>query len=440
MNERNHEHNDPATPATSPGVELDAASRSLSDALRISFIILKIIMVVLIVLFVVSGFETVGPDEQALVLRFGKIRGVGEAKILKPRAWPYWVFPYPVEEIVKIPVDRVIGLDMRESFWYYQSDQDRIDESQGRQRPPREKTLDPIRDKYCLTRSGSQSNDLAGSDGSDYNIVHSKWQLTYQIRDPELFFKNVYVDDDDLKPGDIYFDVMTESITPLLKSLIENAVVTTMVNYTIDEALKSQDTIRGDVKELIRKKLRSIGTDDIENICGIEVQSVYLIDITWPRQVSDAFQAAHDASQDREKAISDATTEAEKTLDEAAGPVAGQLYAALHDDTVDEQTKESLWSQLSGTAQEKIFEAQAYRTRVVANAKANADYFRSLLPEYRKYPALVVESIYRDAMEAVLANVDEKFIFQPTEGEEFRIHISRDPNIRRKRAKKAAAE
>ena len=35
-------------------------------------------MVVLILAFLASGFKTVGSDEQALVLRFGKIRGVGE--------------------------------------------------------------------------------------------------------------------------------------------------------------------------------------------------------------------------------------------------------------------------------------------------------------------------------------------------------------------------
>lgn len=437
MNERNHEHNDPATPATSPGVELDAASRSLSDALRISFIILKIIMIVLIVLFVVSGFETVDSDKQALVLRFGKIRGVGEGKILKPRARPYWVFPYPIEEIVKIPVKKVVELDIR-SFWYYQSEQDLIDESQGQARPPRQDTLDPIGDGYCLTRSEKRSDDPTGSDGSDYSIVHSKWQLRYQIKDPELFFRNVFVPD--LKPGEVYFDVMTKSITPLLQSLLEDAVVDAMVNYTIDEAIKSQDRIPEHVRRLLAEKLDKMKSDATENMCGIRIDSVLLTDITWPRQVNDAFQAAHNASQDSQTAISNAWTYAQNKLNEAAGPVAERLYAALQDDTIGEDAREALWAQLAGEAQERIFDAMGYRRVVVAAAKANADYFQSLLPEYRKYPALVVESIYRDAMEAVLANVDEKFIFQPTEGEEFRIHISRDPNIRRKRAKKQAAE
>jgi len=432
MTENNHHtrHNlQPASPDKSPLPELDAANRSLSEALRISFIILKIIMIVLVVLFLISGFETVGSDEQALVLRLGKIRGVGENKILKPRARPYWIFPYPIEEMVKIPVEKNIDLNVR-SFWYYQSEQDIIDESQGKSRPPRSETLDPIKDGYCLTRSEKKSDGLSGSDGTDYNIVHSKWQLRYRINDPELFFRNVFVEN--VKPGEIYSSVMTKSVTPLLTDLFEESVVSAMVHYTIDEAIKSQDRIPKHVQRLLQEKLDKMKSGDMENMCGIEVVSVYLTDITWPRQVDEAFQKSITTSQNSQGAITAARTYAQNTLNEAAGPVAEQLYATLQDDKVDEQTKELLWSQLAGTAQERLFEARAYRRQVVADAKGNADYLQSLLPEYRKYPDITIQSIYRAAIEQVLANIDEKFVIQPTQGEEIRIMINRDPTIKRK--------
>ena len=86
------------------GGALDVAGRSLFEALRVSFIILKVIMIVLVVLFLDSGFRTVGSDEQALVLRFGKIRGVGDQRVLGPGL--HWVFPYPIDTIVKIPVEK----------------------------------------------------------------------------------------------------------------------------------------------------------------------------------------------------------------------------------------------------------------------------------------------------------------------------------------------
>ncbi len=432
-NHKQHQHEQDDSPDNLPPVELDAASRSLSEALRISFIILKIIMIVLVVLFLVSGFETVDSDEQALVLRFGKIRGVGENRILKPRAWPYWVFPYPLEEIVKIPVKKVVSLDIR-SFWYYQSEQEMLAESQGQTKPTRARTLEPIIDGYCLTRSEKQTDALSGSDGSDYNIIHSKWQLRYRIKDPEQFFRNVFVKN--LKPGDVYFDIMAESITPLLKSLLEDAVVTAMVNYTIDEAVKSQDRIPKHVKKLLTEKLDNMKSGETKNMCGIEIESVLLTNITWPRQVNDAFRAAHNASSDSRTAVSNAGTYAQNKLNEAAGPVAEQLYTALGDANVADEVVEALWARVAGDAQQRIFDAMEYRTKVVAAAKANADYFRSLLPEYRRHPDIVVQSIYRDAIEAIMSKADEKFIVEPTEGEEIRVYLSRDPTIKRKHKNK----
>jgi len=379
------------------GIEdLDAAGRSLSEALRISFIILKVIIIILVLAFLVSGFKTVGSDEEALVLRFGKIRGVGEDRVLKPRTRPYWIFPYPVDMMVKIPVEKKVDLVVR-SFWYYQSQERMLAE------PSIEKTrilpeLDPIKDGYCVTRSEKQNELASGSGGSDYNIVHCKWQLTYQIDDPELFFKNVYVRE--AKPGDIYFDVITKSITPLLQNLFEDTIVTAMVNYSIDDVLFEQVArLTEHIRRLLQEKLNEIES-------GIKVVQVQLTDKTWPQQVNEAFEASHSASQKSEQAISKARTDAESTIIEA-----------------------------SGLAQEKIAEARAYRTKVVANARANAEYFQQLLPEYRKRPKLVIQKIYQDAIERIFNNAVEKFVIQPSEGTkatEFRIMLNRDPSLKPK--------
>jgi len=396
MTDQNHESNQdlqPQSPEGRPANELDAASRSLSEALKISFVILKIIMVVLVGLFLFSGFKTVGPGELALVLQFGKIRGLGEDRLLKPGL--HWVFPYPIEEIIRIPTEKKVDLPI-DSFWYYQSSAEISRGPKGTTRPG--PTLNPIRDGYCITRSEKQSQTTSGSAGSDYNIVHCKWLLTYQIDKPELFFKSVYVEDEDVKPGQIYFDVMKESITPLLKNLFDDAVVTTMVDYTIDDVLTSYSKIPDRVEELMQEKL-----DKIES--GIVVK-VKLTRSTWPRQVNDAFQALMSASQASQAAISQAESDAKVTLNEAAS-----------------------------RAQEKISGAGAYRMEVVETARANADYLKELLPEYCKRPGLVLQRIYLDAIEYVLDNADEKIIIQPTQGpgrREIRILINRDPTIKPK--------
>ncbi|MHC4394819.1 MAG: SPFH domain-containing protein [Planctomycetota bacterium] len=396
--------------------ELSAADKSLSEALRVSFIVLTVIMVALVVGFLAfGGFRMVESDEQALVLSFGKISGVGENRLLKPGL--HWAWPYPIQEIVKIPVAKKTNLAI-DTFWYLE-----------RRRTPQE--LDPINDGYCITRGEKQEQGLGGLDGNDYNIVHSKWQLTYQIDDAENFFKNVYTDD--IVPGQSYADVIARSIAPLLKSLIADSIVTAMVDYTIDEAISNQHRITEHVEKLLQAKLVEIGS-------GIKVVSVQLTNILWPQQVNDAFLASIQASQRSQTVINEAKTYAENTINETAGPIADELLAVLEGKkTVSEQEEEILWSQLAGAAQEQIAQARAYRTKVVETAKANAEYLQEMLPEYKKRPELVIQKIYLDAIEYVLNKADEKFIIQAAEGakeREVRIKINRDPTLKPKSTEK----
>jgi membrane protease subunit HflK len=427
--EHDHEHADVHEPPPPPSKSdnLDAAGRSLSDALRISFAILKVIMIILVVAFLASGFKTVGSDEKALVLRFGKIRGVGQEAILGPGA--HWVFPYPIDELVRIPVEKNINLAIN-SFWYKETRDDIL----GPGVKPRNYVpdqLDPVQEGYCLT--GSQRNAPAAApvaaavrlpirqgDGSDYNIVHTKWQVNYQITGVEQFFRNIYVHE--TLPGQIYFDVMNQSITPLLRSLVEDAVVKAMVHYTIDEALQSIDTIPRRVQQLVQQKLDAIDS-------GIRVVQVQLVSVKWPKRVDQAFEAFISASQTSGQAITQSRTYAETTLNKVAGQAAETLYRALLDKNSSEQQQASLWSETTGDVQGTIAQAQTYQTSVVEKARANADYLQSILPEYRKRPQLVTRGIYVDAMQEILRNVDEKFILDKSKNakeREVRILVNRD--------------
>lgn len=427
-----HGHHDPDEHEVFDARELDAAGKSLSDALRLSFIILKVIMAVLVVAFLVSGFKTVDSGEKAMVLRFGAIRGVGEERVLGP-GW-HWVLPYPIDELVKIPVEAQNSLRVN-SFWYKQTRNDILGEGpKPRNMVPQK--LNPLTEGYSLTRSratlaqtaiGQQTSDtVSESDASDYSIVHTEWQIDYQIGNIEEFFTNVYIRS--AKPGQIYSDVMKEGVAPMLQNILEDSVVTAMVHYTIDEALQSTDTIPRQVEQLTQAKLDAIDS-------GIRVTKVQLVAATWPQQVDDAFQAYIAASQRSGLAISDAKNTAEQTLTDAAGQVAEPLYQALMAADPNDNQLERLWSQVAGRAQDAIAQALAYRTKVVEDAKANATYLTSILPEYRKRPELVAQRIYLDTIEQVLENADEKFVIQPAEasnGQEIRIMVNRDQTLKSK--------
>src|SRR6185436_17702390 len=82
----------------------DAESQALSDALKSSFGIVRVILVIMVVIFLGSGFFTVGTQEKAIILRLGKPVGKDKA-LLSPGA--HWAFPYPIDEVVRIPVGQV---------------------------------------------------------------------------------------------------------------------------------------------------------------------------------------------------------------------------------------------------------------------------------------------------------------------------------------------
>jgi modulator of FtsH protease HflK len=65
-------------------------------------LVVKIVMGLMVVRFFGSGFFTVGPQEKAVILRFGKPVGEGENRLLG--AGLHWSFPYPIDEVVKIPI------------------------------------------------------------------------------------------------------------------------------------------------------------------------------------------------------------------------------------------------------------------------------------------------------------------------------------------------
>lgn len=410
-----HDHGPAGDPTPNPfGGEMDAGQKSLTDALRLSFGILKVIMLAVVALFLASGIFNVDPNEKALVLTFGKVRGTGETRVKGPGL--HWTFPEPISEIVRIPVERVQSLSL-DSFWYNESAQEKM----TGQRIVTSPDLDPLVEGYSLTRNEGNL-DL---EGTDYNIVHSDWTVSYRIEQPEFFFENVYMRS--REPGEDFLDAAAESVDPLIRSLASDAVVTTMVHYSIDDAIKSNTDIANDVRDLLQRKL-----DGIES--GIRVVEVRAKRITWPKQVDDAFQASNQARQASEQIRINAAAYRQKLLTDTAGPRATEVLEKLEAGGLTAEDREALLVDMAGQVQSVIAAARADRTEVVEDAKAMASYLKNLLPEYRKYPQLVIQQLYQDAIEQVLANAEEKILVPPTqtgENREIRVQINRDPKLKK---------
>lgn len=397
----------------------DVGMQSLTDALKKSFVVLKLIMVVVVVCFLASGIKKVRFDEQALILHFGKVKG-DEFEDRVRSSGLYYSFPKPIDEVVRIPVTKSQDLEIK-TFWYFQTPQE---EASGKMGWPPEQ-LDPLKDGYCLARNDSSIGSVA-----DYGILHAKWNMVYTIADIELFFSNIYYRSPE--PGEDFYDVVQEDVVPLLRVIAEDAIVTTTVNYSIDDAISNRLPIVTEVKRRLQDKLDSIDS-------GIKVDAMQITALTWPRQVDDEFEAASKASQERDELETVAKGEAETLLNEAGGANAESILVQLKAEGLTEDEKNVLLSQLSGEAQARISAARTYRTEVVERAKANAEYLAKLLPEFKKRPKLILQKIHQETMQEIMANADEKFFLQPGKADEIRIWINRDPVIDKEKRKKEVA-
>ena len=229
----------------------DAGAKALADALSSSFKFVKAMMIILVVVFLGSGIFTVNPNEVALVLRFGKPVGTGADQILNQGL--HWSFPYPVDEIVRIPIGESRTIDAT-NCWY------RItpDMEVSGALPMELASLQPGVDGYALT--------------SDGNIIHVRAMAKYRIADPLRYSFN-------------YLDV-----TNILENALNNAVLHASSRYTADTALY-KDVIG--FRDAVR--LRFLQTIERANL-GIELEPIE-VQTFPPMYVRAAFTQVLEAEQ-----------------------------------------------------------------------------------------------------------------------------------------------
>ena len=261
----------PGAPAPQ-GIE-DSGAQALSEALRSSFQIVKLLMVLLVAAFFVSGIFTVKPNQVAIKLRFGKVVGGGADRLLKPGL--HWSWPYPIEEIVFVPVGESRTVTST-AGWYYVTPEE---EAAG-QEPQPLPSLRPGVDGYTLAGDG--------------NIIHVRATLPYRITDPVKYVFNF------------------ANTTNLLQHILDNALFYASARFSADDALYRnklgfQETVLARVKQSIDQLGLGIAIDPGE------------VRANPPLYVRDAFDLVLRAQQESGKKILDAESYARGATNNAGG-------------------------------------------------------------------------------------------------------------------------
>ena len=265
-----HEHHDHVHPSA-PMAGDDAGSQALAEALRSSFAIVKIVMLLMVVAFFCSGFFQVGPSEKAVILRFGKPVGEGQKALLT--AGLHWSLPYPIDEVVKIPIAAIQKVTSNNG-WYLTTPEAEL----SGEEMPAGPSLNPAVDGYVIT--------------ADRNIVHSRATLSYHIEDPIKYV----------------FDFASASNA--VQNIADDALLYTAAKFDVDDILtRDVDGFR----EAVQQRATELADQEQLGIVidQCEVQS------RAPRQLQSIFDQVTIAGENRNKALLDAHSHENRVLSEA---------------------------------------------------------------------------------------------------------------------------
>jgi membrane protease subunit HflK len=285
MNDHDHPHNglpEPVPPLETP---VDSGSQALAEALRSSFAIVKFVMILLVLLFLASGFFTVGPQERAIVLRFGKAQGEGEKALLLPGL--HWSFPYPIDEHIKVSIG---GLQQVTSTvgWYAMTPEQIL----AGVEPPAGATLNPIADGYALT--------------ADVNIIHTRATLTYRITDP------------------IRYVFSFVNASNAVQNALDNALLSAASRFKVDDILTRdiaayQEAVRRRAMHLVEKQ-------DL----GMLIEQCVVQSVP-PRQLKDAFASVLKAEVTRSKVLDEARSYENQVTNKASADAESRINLAQSD-------------------------------------------------------------------------------------------------------------
>lgn len=385
-----------------PPVFTDPAHESLSNALRAGFNLLRLVMIVLLVAYVASGWFQVNPGEQGVIVRFGSPRENRGADASEESPFVFgpgthFSFPDPIDEKIRVS-GNIEHLDVA-TFMFPRNDNDKG--KQLAQIVPSRDRLNPASDGTMIT--------------GDRSLCHGFWTVEYRVENAEQFVRNI---------GD-----SVEAAKPILQCIAEAAIIDTVAGLTIETVLRTESDAQaaafvGAVERRINDELRKIGA-------GLTVNKV-TADTIEPGAVRDAFLKVTNAKSDREKAITKAIEERTRLLSEVAGSEAkytallsaidqyGAAQTAGADDARLVALRDEIDRQLEaadGTVAVRLRDANTEATAIREKFSGEYDQFVSYRNAYQRQPILTATRLWTEMREVILRSKRNEIFFVPDAGE-----------------------
>lgn len=220
---------------------------------------------IVLFLLVIAGFSsyyTVEPDEEAIVIRFGKYINTTQPGL-------HFKIPFGIDKVIKVKTKIVHQAE----FGF------------------RTTNLSTRRTTYSSAGYDSESLMLTG----DLNVAEVQWVVQFQISDP---FKFLFKTSDPIT-----------NVRDVAESIMRRVVGDKLVNEVLTTG---RVVIAGDAKSLMQEVLDKYDL-------GILVKSIKLQDVNPPKVVQPSFNDVNSAKQEQEKMINQAEEAYNKVIPEARG-------------------------------------------------------------------------------------------------------------------------
>ena len=363
---------------------MNTAHRSLAASLQLSFRALQAVMVVLVILYLVSGFRTVEESQTGVATFFGSI--VGDQG-LSPGLQTNWPPPIGSFEIyVSHNRKTNIGGVFKPRIDARLSHEQRIIKSKSSD------GLRPGRDGSLIT--------------SDGDLAHIAISTEWEIIDPLQYAHSIA-------------DVDGDEIVQLA---IENSAVHVIGHISLEELLDMPlDELRSLLKIEAQNTLNTLQ-------CGIRISDVILpSEPEPPLYIQRSYDAFDSARINADTSVERATAQAHETLIEAAGSNYATLltYIEAYEQAAESKDVQRMQTNLkninemihsdliSGKVANKIATAEGYREQIETTLGQDYRRFQSLLPAYREHPELVIRNKWLATYSKILGKADVETIFVP---------------------------
>ncbi len=232
---------------------------------------LIILVLVILGIFLLTGFYIVNPEEQAVVQRFGQYVRTEEPGL-------HFKIPFGVEQQTAIKVRKI----QKSEFGF--------------------RTLQSgIKTQYSDKDYSDESLMLTG----DLNIAEVEWIVQFRIKDPRAYLFNVRNPDE------------------TLRDLSESATRQIVGDRSIDEVLTLS---RKEIAYLVQQRLQA-SLDEYDS--GVEIVAVNLQNVKPPEPVQPAFNAVNSAMQERDRIKNEAEQQYNQVIPEATGAAERSIQEAM---------------------------------------------------------------------------------------------------------------